>query len=746
MTIERRAKLTAGVLLLFVLVTGAILFWSSRQVEDGLKRIETTSQVVESAFMLNVLMEDYVHHGGQRPLRQWHRYHEVLGQMLSREESFEAVHRPMLEDVRHSYQVVTTLSPQVMALDQTTESEGLPQVREMLTGLMSLRLEQLVNAAIELNTATQSLTLKKRKFVQWLITSTAVSMVVIILINIYLIRKSVVRPLKVLSAGAERVREGNFDTLMELESDDEVGKLTQAFNSMIEGLRDRTKALKEAHRELEQRVQERTAELELANDRLILEAKELERAQQAVAAERQRLYGVLETLPVYVCLLDSDYHMPFANRYFRETFGESQGRRCHEFLFDRTEPCEICESYTVMKTRSPHHWYWTGPNGRDYDIYDFPFTDNDGSFMILEMGIDITERKRAEEALLAASAYNRSLIEASLDPLVTISAEGKITDVNKATERVTGYSRNELIGTDFANYFTDTEEATFGYQQVFRDGSVKNYELAIRHKRGRVTPVMYNSSVYRDESGKVLGIFAAARDITDRKRAEEALIRSNEDLQQFAYVASHDLQEPLRNVTSCMQMLEKGYKNKLGPEADQYIYYAVDSALRMKALIQDLLTYSRVGTSGKLPQPTDCGQVLDQTVKNLGHTLSETGAVITHDPLPTIVADGTQLLQVFQNLIGNALKFRGEEPARVHVSAVKNEREWTFSVKDNGIGIEPRHLERIFLIFQRLHKRTAYDGTGMGLAIVKKIIERHHGRIWVESEPGKGTTFYFTIP
>ena len=359
---------------------------------------------------------------------------------------------------------------------------------------------------------------------------------------------------------------------------------------------------------------------------------------------------------------------------------------------------------------------------------------------------EIEERTRAEGACLAASTYNRSLIEASLDPLVTISADGKITDVNTATERVTGYSRIELIGTDFANYFTNTDKAKFGYEEVFRAGSVKNYELAIRHKGGRVTPVMYNASIYRDDSGKVVGIFAAARDITDRKRAEADLMRSNQDLQQFAYVASHDLQEPLRNVVSCLQMLEKKYKNSLNAEADQYIQYAVEGALRMKALIQDLLAYSRIGTKAKPSEPTDSEEILAETMKNLRSAITESGAIITHDSLPTIPADDTQLLQVFQNLIGNAIKFRRDESPQIHVSAVQDNDEWVFSVKDNGIGIESRHLDRIFVIFQRLHKRNLYEGTGMGLAIVKKIVERHRGRVWVESQLGLGTTFYFTMP
>ena len=276
-------------------------------------------------------------------------------------------------------------------------------------------------------------------------------------------------------------------------------------------------ALLNARNDLEVRVRERTAELK--------------EAVESISTERHRLYDVLEGLPVYVCLLDKDYRMPFANRYFRETFKEPAGRRCYEFLFNRTEPCETCDSYTVMKTHAPHHWYWTGPNGRDYDIYDFPFTDTDGTFMILEMGIDITERKAAETRLKEANSYNRILIEASLDPLVTISADGTISDVNEATIRVTGFTRAELIGTDFSDYFTEPAKAKAGYKKVFHDGSVTDYALEIRHRDGHVTPVLYNASVYRDSAGYVLGVFASARDITERKKAEDAIRKAHDLLE-----------------------------------------------------------------------------------------------------------------------------------------------------------------------------------------------------------------------
>jgi light-regulated signal transduction histidine kinase (bacteriophytochrome) len=250
-------------------------------------------------------------------------------------------------------------------------------------------------------------------------------------------------------------------------------------------------------------------------------------------------------------------------------------------------------------------------------------------------------------------------------------------------------------------------------------------------------------------------VISISRDITERKRAEEALAqraeelaRSNSDLEQFAYVASHDLQEPLRMVVSYLQLLERRYKGQLDERADRHIGYAVDGAKRMQRLINDLLTYSRVGRRGDTQALTDAEQVLQHTLRDLGQVIEESGATVEHDPLPVVHADPTQLGQLLHNLIANALRFRGDAPPRVYVGAryAPDANEWVFEVNDNGIGIAPEYFDRIFIIFQRLHGRDEYPGTGIGLAICKKIVERHGGRIWVESEPGQGATFFFTLP
>jgi PAS domain S-box-containing protein len=514
-----------------------------------------------------------------------------------------------------------------------------------------------------------------------------------------------------------------------------------------------------------------------------------------VAKERQRLFDVLETLPVYVCLLSQDYRMPFANRYFRETFGIAPGRPCYEFLFNRTEPCVTCETYTVMKTRAPHHWYWTGPNGRDYDIHDFPFIDSDGTFLILVMGIDITDRNIAEKKLMQSletlearvadrtlelenfneklqieveehsktdmalretGQYLDNLIKYANAPIIVWDPQLRITRFNKAFEELTGKKASETMGQSLDILFPRDKAGTaMDLVRKTMGGELWHVvEIPILHADGTVRTVLWNSSTLYENDGKtVRSVIAQGQDITERRRAEEEvreymanLKRSNEELERFAYIASHDLQEPLRNVVSFSQLLSRRYKGKLDPDADEFISYIVEGGKRMQSLISDLLDYSRVNARAKPFKPTNCEDVVEKVMQNLFFVIQESNATIETTPLPVLNADPTQLEMVFQNLISNAIKFRREEPPHIHISAEKSGDIWTFAVRDNGIGIDPAFHDRIFVIFQRLHTRDKYPGTGVGLAIVKKIIGRHGGRIWVESEVGKGSTFYFTLP
>jgi light-regulated signal transduction histidine kinase (bacteriophytochrome) len=277
-------------------------------------------------------------------------------------------------------------------------------------------------------------------------------------------------------------------------------------------------------------------------------------------------------------------------------------------------------------------------------------------------------------------------------------------------------------------------------------------ELLGRRKDGSEFPIELMLSPLESADGIL--VTAAIRDISVRKKSDEHLVktvgelkRSNDELQQFAYVSSHDLQEPLRMVSSYTQLLAKRYKGRLDSDADEFIGFAVDGCNRMQGLIQDLLAYSRAGANGKALREISGENALKVALTNLRTSVEQSGAVVTHDSLPAIRTDETLLTQVFQNLVGNAIKYRRAESPQVHVSASKNGgNEWIFSVRDNGLGIDPQYFDRIFILFQRLHGRDEFEGTGIGLAICKKILERLGGRIWVESQPEKGSTFYFALP
>jgi PAS domain S-box-containing protein len=367
---------------------------------------------------------------------------------------------------------------------------------------------------------------------------------------------------------------------------------------------------------------------------------------------------------------------------------------------------------------------------------------------------DITERKRMEEGLRASEERYRTLVETVPDVIFSLSADGSLTSLNPAFEKITGWSRAEWIGKSFHTILhpDDLAHATGHLFNALSGKMSPIFEVRVLCKSGRYTTGEFIGAPHIKD-GKVIEVIGFAREITDRKKAEEALkekteelARSNRELEAFAYVASHDLQEPLRMVTNFVQLLAKRYKGKLDSNADDFINFAVDGTMRMWNLINDLLAYSRVGTRAHPFEPINCETILQEALDNLKVTMEESGAVVTHDSLPTVMADSSQLGQLFQNLIGNAIKFRGNERPRIHVSANRNGHGWTFSVRDNGIGIAPEYTERIFIIFQRLHGRQQYPGTGIGLAICKKIVERHGGRIWVESTPEKGATFYFTLP
>jgi PAS domain S-box-containing protein len=370
---------------------------------------------------------------------------------------------------------------------------------------------------------------------------------------------------------------------------------------------------------------------------------------------------------------------------------------------------------------------------------------------------DIDDQRRTEEVLETQARALRDqarLLDLANDGIFARDLSGIITFWNRGAERLYGFTRHEAFGknvgvllkTEFAEPYEQIQAAILGSGRW--EGS-----LIHRRKDGSVLSVESRWALQCDARGQPVAILEINRDITSRKRAEEALARtaaelrrSNQELEVFASVASHDLQEPLRVIASYTQLLVREYGDQLDGGAHQLVAVILQGTRRMHALINDLLTYSRLGTRTKTFGPVDCSALLRTVLKNLEVSVRETAAVIQVGVLPTISGDESQLSQLFQNLISNALKFHGPRPPEISISAEFEAPDWRFEVRDNGIGIDPKYHERIFVVFQRLHGREEFPGTGIGLAICKRIVEHHQGRIWVESTLGKGATFRFTLP
>jgi PAS domain S-box-containing protein len=381
-------------------------------------------------------------------------------------------------------------------------------------------------------------------------------------------------------------------------------------------------------------------------------------------------------------------------------------------------------------------------------------------------------RRRSAEVLRRASLYTRSLLEASLDPMMTISREGKITDVNHATEEVTGMARTALIGTDFASYFTEPEKARAGYRTAFDRGQVADYPLALWHVSGKVTDVLYHARLYRDESGAVAGVFAAARDVTESKRVTEELTRyrqhleervaartaeiqnsnhqlegANQELETFAYSVSHDLRAPLRAVDGFSRILQEEYAPQLDAEGQRVVNVIREGTRRMAQMIDDILAFSRAGRQEIAPGEIDMEDLVQAALKDLKPALAGSNVKVEIQPLPASHGDAPMIQRLWTNLLDNAIKFTRPKPEGViEVGAQEGKGEIVYYVKDNGVGFDMRYVGKLFGVFQRLHGQNEFPGTGIGLAIVKRIVARHGGRVWAEGQVGEGATVYFALP
>jgi len=464
---------------------------------------------------------------------------------------------------------------------------------------------------------------------------------------------------------------------------------------------------------------------------------------------------------IYVSTPDT-YELVYVNDAFKKNWGEDViGKKCYKVMQNRNDPCPFCTNHIIFDPNNSGAHVWEFQNEvtkKWFQCTDKAIQWDENKKVRLELAADISNLKEAEfrlkeseekykmlfHSMIEGYGYHEVVYDSNKKPIDFI-----FRDVNKRFEDFTGLRRVNIINKKASecipNIETDQPGLIEKYGLIGRDGGEISFELYFK-----TTNTWFYVTVFRPKPDFFCTIL---ENITAKKAAElqlkqtlKELKESNQELEQFAYVASHDLQEPLRMVASFTNLIQKKFKDQIGEKGNMYIEYATDGASRMQFLINDLLDFSRISTRGGKFEISDCNTTVDKAIANLEYAIKENHAIITKDRLPKVMADENQLARVFQNLISNAIKFHSNTPPKIHISNTKEGSNYVFCVTDNGIGIDKKFKDKIFVIFQRLNARHEYNGTGIGLAICKRIINRHKGHIWVESEPGSGSRFYFTLP
>jgi PAS domain S-box-containing protein len=470
------------------------------------------------------------------------------------------------------------------------------------------------------------------------------------------------------------------------------------------------------------------------------------------------LWDFLENAGIAFHWVAEDGKILWANAAELEMMGYSAseyiGRNIAEFYVDRPV---IEDILTRLRRGEKLKEYDARVRCKDGSIRSIAITSSayrkEGKFVHTRcVTVDMTARKTVSDLRQRLAA----IVESSEDAIIAKDLNGVILSWNRAAERMFGYTAAEVLGKHISILSAPdrVDEIPDILNRLRRGERVEHYKTKRKTKDGRILTVSLSVSPVVDASGGIVGASKIARDITMSEAQAEALRAANEslktanaDLEQFVYSASHDLQEPLRMVATYSELLMRTFRNQLGPDGAEYLDYVLQGALRMEQLLKDLRAYTLVSTTQKEPVDyVDSGAVLDRALANLRPAIVDSRAVVTRTPLPKVKLQDFRLEQLFQNLISNALRYRRGESPEIKVSAVPDGNGWRFAIQDNGIGIDPRYKEQIFDLFKRLHSAAEFPGSGMGLAICKRIVERAGGRIWVESEPGRGSTFYFTLP
>jgi len=755
-----------------------------------LKR-NTVREFSFGVFELDLLTMSYIQNPEERPRVQWERKYKWLQEHIKGVSFEEPEQNERFSNIKNNLERMGFLFNWLVEL--SGEKGGLDpelarQRKERLAG-------QLIVRAGAVSTDCGDLLVYMNKKIKamseralLLVLSVTGALIVLTVASINLINRRIGSSLDRLREGTEIIGAGNLDYRTGMEADDEIGELSLAFDTMTASLKETTVSRNELAAEVmerkraEERVLHQNAVLDgigrIFRETLAAESEEqLGRACLAIAEEvTGSKFGFIDEIGPDGFLHDiaiSDPGWKVCTMYDKTGHRRPPGNFKVQGIYGRVfldgrgfftnDPASHPDSIGTPEGHPPLTAFLGAPlvhAGKTIGM----------------VGVGNREGGYREEDLNALEALAVAIVEAFMRKRAETALYESEEDLNRAQAVAhTGswrlnVQRNELVWSDETYRLFGIPRGTPLTYEAFlaavhpddREYLDREWQAAlsgepydIEHRiivEGQVKWVRERAELEFDEKGGMLGGFGTVQDMTERKRAEEKLRRameelerSNKELEQFAYVASHDLQEPLRAISGYVQLLQKRYRGKLDKDADDFINFAVEGAHRMQNLINDLLDFSRVGTTGKPLTRTESARALGAALRNMAADIEETRAVITTHDLPLVLADEGQLVQVFQNLLSNAIKFRKKDgPPRIHVSAEHRKNEgWVFSVRDNGIGMEPKYSDKVFQIFQRLQRE--YGGTGIGLAICKKIVERHGGRIWVESAPGEGSTFYFTL-
>ncbi len=494
-------------------------------------------------------------------------------------------------------------------------------------------------------------------------------------------------------------------------------------------------------------------------------AKELENANRLLKESNEKIQTIFDNTPDAIIACDLNFVITEWNKAAEEMYRfkreEVIAKSVRDIIFtEYNDPFSRDKVTEEINNKG----FWSGEFFQSTSRKEKMIILNSSSYLKNERGLpigylsvnrDVSEIRKIERELNEIEKRYHLLVNEVVDyAIILLDANGIITSWNKGAEKINEYKENEIIGKHFSVFYTEEDVKQNKPLKALTDAK-QNAKYVSEGWRVKKDKSLFWADVVLtklvDEKGHLSGYVKITRDLTEKKNAQEELLhkteelkRSNTELEQFAYVASHDLQEPLRMITSYVQLLEKRYKDKLDEDANEFINYAVDGASRMQTLIYSLLEYSRINRVKPFTD-IDLDDVLHEVINDLSVLIKETDTKISWGAMPIIYGDTVLIGQLFFNLIANAIKFRNEKPPEITISCQKRNNEYLFAVKDNGIGIKKEYAEKIFVIFQRLHSKEKYPGTGIGLAVCKKIVERHEGSIWIDSEPNVGTTFYFTI-